>query len=91
MIILSKEEVTELRQFVIGAAHPPVTRDELYGLCDTAELGLRAIEVLRRLDEIDDGSPITDRVGDGSTYASEELEAVLNDAAAIVAEAQATK
>jgi hypothetical protein len=45
-----------------------------------AELGLRAIEVLRRLDTIDDGSPITD--------ASEEVEAVLNDAAASVAEAQ---
>jgi hypothetical protein len=45
-----------------------------------AELGLRAIEVLRRLDKIDDGSPITD--------ASEEVEVVLNDAAASVAEAQ---
>jgi hypothetical protein len=52
-----------------------------------AELGLRAMEVLRRLDKIDDGSAITDCVGDGCTDASEELEAVLNDAAAIVAEA----
>jgi hypothetical protein len=49
---------------------------------------LRAIEVLRRLEKIDDGSPITDCVGDGCTDASEAVEAVLNDAAASVAEAQ---
>ena len=45
-----------------------------------AELGLRAIEVLRRLEKIENGSPITE--------ASEEVDAVLNDAAASVAEAQ---
>ena len=90
MTILPKEQIAELRHSVIGAANPPVTREEPHALCDTAELGLRAIEVLRRLDEIEYGSPITGRVGDGGTYASEELEAVLSDAAAIVAEAQAT-
>ena len=53
-----------------------------------AELGLRAIEVWRPLEKIEDGSPITDTVGDGCTDASKEVEAVLNDAAASVAEAQ---
>jgi len=47
MIILNKEQIAELRQFVVGAANPPVTREELHALCDTAELGLLAMESLR--------------------------------------------
>jgi hypothetical protein len=58
---------------------------------DTAELGVRAIEGSRRLDERAEGSPITDRFRNGSADASEALEAVLNDTAAIVAEAQAAR
>jgi hypothetical protein len=64
---------------------------QIRSLCDTADLGWRAIEVVRRLDESDDGSPITDRSGDHATDAREAWEAVLGDSAAMVTEAQGAR
>jgi hypothetical protein len=63
---------------------------QLRSRCDSAALGWRAIAMLRRLDESDNGSPILDRFGDSSPDAREAWGAVLGDAVALVAEASGT-
>jgi hypothetical protein len=44
--LLNPGEIGTLRQFVIGAASPPITRDELHALCNTAEAFWKALEWL---------------------------------------------
>jgi hypothetical protein len=69
MTILTQKQIADWRAANWFADNDDCA-DGFRALCGTAELGLRATEVLRRLDEIEDGSPITDRIGDGGAYAS---------------------
>jgi hypothetical protein len=46
--IASLEQIATLREFVTGAASPPLTRDELHTLCNTAEAYWRARKLLER-------------------------------------------